>query len=172
MVNTKVRVKHCNLPSLNLDKLRQLRALNNGKNGLMYEPIRKIIAYKMGKAMPLSIVKKMHESLIAYIEIDDEIVSWGLLLSEVRTILSNRCIKEGVQSTQVLFEIHLYTKEDYRCQGLATKIAKSVKRKYPKTKFFGYWDETSIFCKNNLVKLQSKEKERMIKQKYRNRNKS
>lgn len=165
MTEAKVIVKHAILPSLSLDKLRQLRSLNLGQNGLMIEPIRKTIAYKKGIATPLSIVSKMHNSKIAYIELDGQIVSWGLLLSEDHDILTARCAVEGVKPSKVMYEIHLYTKKLYRGKGFATKIAKSVRRKYTKTRFFGYWDESSIFCKSNLVKLVRKDRERAIKAK-------
>lgn len=163
MSSPNIRVKHFKLSDISLDILRQLRALNLGIDGLMKEPIRKTIAYKMGNPTPLSIVKKMHESRVALIEIDGEVVSWGLLLSEVKTILERRCDKQGVQLNQVKYEIHLFTKRNFRGRGFATKIARSIKRKYPRTKFFGYWDDSSIFCKTNLVRLQSKEKESQIK---------
>lgn len=166
MNKANVKVKHGILPGIELDKLRQLRSLTVGNKGLMIGPLRKTIAYKMGKAMPLSIVKKMHNSRVAIIEIDGQIVSWGLILSESKTILDRRCQDEGIQSKQVQYEIHLFTKKEFRGQGLATKIAKSIKRKYPRTKFLGYWDESSVFCKTNLVKLASKDMERNIKMKY------
>lgn len=160
-----IKVKHFNLSDLTLHKLRELRALNLGIDGMMFHPIRLTIAYKMGKPTQLGIVSKMHRSKVAVIELDGKVVSWGLLLSEVKPILDRRADDEGVKDHRALkYEIHLFTHKAYRGRGFATQIARSIKRKYPKTKFFGYWDESSIFCKNNLLHLQDKERERSIKQ--------
>jgi hypothetical protein len=165
--NTFSRVIHVNLFDLEIDKLRQLKRLSLGNTGSMFYPCRDIIAFKLGKKqLPKHTINDYKKSFVAYVMSENIIVSWALILKSNRSTIKFLCNFDKIKDVKSSYELHFYTKYSMRNLGIATKIAKSVKRKYPNMKFYSAYKRSSIFVKNDTLILKDKNTEACIKAKY------
>src|ERR1700757_4876778 len=158
------RVKYSNLFDLDMDTLLQLKKLNIGYNGAMFYPCKAVIAHKLGKyKLSYYQIKQYKQSIVAYITNDNVIISWALILKSTKSYIREICRYDDIKQVKSPYELHFYTKYRFRKLGIATRIAKSIKRKYPTTYFWSAYNNSSIFVKNNTLLLKDKKIETKLK---------
>jgi GNAT superfamily N-acetyltransferase len=146
------RIKYSKLMDVELHILMQLLKLNRGKNGIIYYPIRDVIDYKKyNKILPKTQLNYYKKSVIAYITHDNKVVSWAFLMHNSKDTIDSLCRWYQIKRVNTNKELHFYTQRKHRNKGLATRLIKSIKRKYPNKTFFSTTSESSIFVRNKTI---------------------
>jgi hypothetical protein len=162
------RVNYSKLYGINWDILIQLKSLNNGINGVMYHPIKDIIAHRNGsKLLTINKINRYKKSIVAYITHNNKVISWALILKCYGQEVKFICNLLGIERVKSNNELHIFTHKDHRDKRLASRLIKSIKRKYPGRLYCSTYSESTIFVRLNTLHLKDKEKSRRLKKQYR-----